>query len=196
MERYFLLGFLGSALALGFAALQRRRVLSVSEGNERMQKIAAAIRAGANAYLKHQYTTVFKVFAIASGAGLRLRRANALPGDALRVPHRRDLLHAGGLHRHAYRNLCERTHRQRSQGKPEQGAEGSLLLRQRDGLFCGWPGHAGCDPVVFPAALRPGLCRAGENRLCHGHERHGRQLHGAVCPRGRRHLYQGCRRWR
>ena len=51
MERYFLLGFLGSALALGFAALQRRRVLSVSEGNERMQKIAAAIRAGANAYL-------------------------------------------------------------------------------------------------------------------------------------------------
>ena len=64
MERYFLLGFLGSALALGFAALQRRRVLSVSEGNERMQKIAAAIRAGANAYLKHQYTTVFKVFAI------------------------------------------------------------------------------------------------------------------------------------
>ena len=50
MERYFLLGFLGSALALGFAALQRRRVLSVSEGNERMQKIAAAIRAGANAY--------------------------------------------------------------------------------------------------------------------------------------------------
>ena len=64
MEQYFLLGFLGSALALGFAALQRRRVLSVSEGNERMQKIAAAIRAGANAYLKHQYTTVFKVFAI------------------------------------------------------------------------------------------------------------------------------------
>ena len=64
MEKLFLLGFLGSVLALGFAAVQRGRVLSVSEGNERMQKIAAAIRAGANAYLKHQYTTVFKVFAI------------------------------------------------------------------------------------------------------------------------------------
>ena len=64
MEKYFILGFLGSILALGFSVIQRRRVLSVSEGNERMQKIAAAIRAGANAYLKHQYTTVFKVFAI------------------------------------------------------------------------------------------------------------------------------------
>ena len=64
MEKLFLLGFLGAALGIGFAMLQRHRVLSVSEGNERMQKIAAAIRAGANAYLKHQYTTVFKVFAI------------------------------------------------------------------------------------------------------------------------------------
>ena len=64
MEKLFLLGFLGAALGIGFAMLQRRRVLSVPEGNERMQKIAAAIRAGANAYLKHQYTTVFKVFAV------------------------------------------------------------------------------------------------------------------------------------
>ena len=64
MEKLFLLGFLGAALGIGFAVLQRRRVLSVPEGNERMRKIAAAIRAGANAYLKHQYTTVFKVFAL------------------------------------------------------------------------------------------------------------------------------------
>ena len=64
MEKFFILGFLGSILALGFSVIQRRRVLSVSEGNERMQKIAAAIRSGANAYLKHQYSTVFKVFGI------------------------------------------------------------------------------------------------------------------------------------
>ncbi len=63
MEKLFLLGFLGAVLGLGFALRQRHKVLSVSEGNERMKKIAAAIRAGANAYLKHQYTTVFKVFA-------------------------------------------------------------------------------------------------------------------------------------
>ena len=64
MEKLFLLGFLGAAIALAFAMLQRHRVLSVSEGNERMKKIAEAIRAGANAYLKQQYTTVFKVFAV------------------------------------------------------------------------------------------------------------------------------------
>ena len=63
MEKYFLLGFLGAALGLGFALLQRHRVLSVPEGSERMIKIAEAIRAGANAYLKHQYMTVSKVFA-------------------------------------------------------------------------------------------------------------------------------------
>lgn len=64
MEKMFLLGFLGAVIALAFAMLQRHRVLSVSEGNERMKKIAEAIRAGANAYLKQQYTTVFKVFAV------------------------------------------------------------------------------------------------------------------------------------
>ena len=37
---------------------------SYSEGSERMQKIAASIRSGANAYLKQQYTTVFKVFVV------------------------------------------------------------------------------------------------------------------------------------
>ncbi len=64
MEQYFAVGFAGAAVALLFAALQRRKVLSYSEGNETMQKIAASIREGANAYLKHQYETVFKVFAI------------------------------------------------------------------------------------------------------------------------------------
>jgi K(+)-stimulated pyrophosphate-energized sodium pump len=64
MENYFFIGFAGALIALVFAALQRRKVMSFSEGNETMQKIAASIREGANAYLKHQYTTVFKVFAV------------------------------------------------------------------------------------------------------------------------------------
>ena len=38
--------------------------MAYSEGTERMRKIAANIRAGANAYLKQQYTTVFKVFVV------------------------------------------------------------------------------------------------------------------------------------
>ena len=60
----FWLGIVGAVLALGFAFIQSRRVLKYSEGNETMVKIAAAIRTGANAYLKRQYSAVFKFFAI------------------------------------------------------------------------------------------------------------------------------------
>ncbi|WP_298020107.1 sodium-translocating pyrophosphatase [uncultured Dysosmobacter sp.] len=64
MENMFWIGFIGAIVALLFAALQRNKVMAYSEGNEKMQKIAASIRAGANAYLKQQYTTVFKVFVV------------------------------------------------------------------------------------------------------------------------------------
>jgi len=60
----FWLGICGAALALGFALLQTRKVLAFSEGNEKMRKIAESIRIGANAYLKRQYKTVIKFFAI------------------------------------------------------------------------------------------------------------------------------------
>ncbi len=60
----FWIGLAASLLAILFAFLQGRKVLSFSEGNDKMKKIAASIRAGANAYLKRQYTTVAKVFAV------------------------------------------------------------------------------------------------------------------------------------
>nr|WP_326208855.1 sodium-translocating pyrophosphatase [uncultured Oscillibacter sp.] len=64
MENLFWIGFLGALVAGLFAAIQAKKVLSYSEGSEKMRKIAANIRAGANAYLKQQYTTVFKVFIV------------------------------------------------------------------------------------------------------------------------------------
>ena len=64
MENLFWIGFIGALLAGVFAAIQAKKVLSYSEGNEKMKKIAENIRAGANAYLKQQYTTVFKVFIV------------------------------------------------------------------------------------------------------------------------------------
>ena len=64
MENLFWIGFVGALVAALFAWSQAKRVLSYSEGTERMQKIAASIRAGANAYLRQQYTTVFKVFVV------------------------------------------------------------------------------------------------------------------------------------
>ena len=64
MEMYFAIGFIGALVALGFAQSRRSSVMACSEGNERMQKIAQAIRDGADAYLKAQYSTVAKIFAI------------------------------------------------------------------------------------------------------------------------------------
>lgn len=59
----FFLAPVGSVLALLFAVYLAVRVLKYSEGNDAMKKIAAAIRKGANAYLKRQYTGVAIFFA-------------------------------------------------------------------------------------------------------------------------------------
>lgn len=64
IQHLFWLGLAAGILALLFAAYQARRVLSFDEGTDTMKKIAAAIREGANAYLSHQYATVFKVFIV------------------------------------------------------------------------------------------------------------------------------------
>ena len=64
MDNLFWIGFVGAALALIFAYLQKCKVMKCSEGDGKMVKIASSIRAGANAYLKQQYSTVAKVFAV------------------------------------------------------------------------------------------------------------------------------------
>ena len=64
MENLFWIGFVGAAIALCFALLQRNKVMKFSEGDDRMKEIAASIRQGANAYLARQYKTVAIVFAV------------------------------------------------------------------------------------------------------------------------------------
>lgn len=58
------LTFAGAVFALLFALLMARKVLLAPEGTERMQKISAAIRQGANAYLKRQYKIVLIFFGV------------------------------------------------------------------------------------------------------------------------------------
>ena len=64
IENLFLLGLVGAVIALLFAAVQAKKVLAFSEGTPKMQKLAQAIRQGANAYLKRQYNTVAKIFVV------------------------------------------------------------------------------------------------------------------------------------
>ena len=65
MEIYLVIAiFVGALLALAFAVIMAKRVLSFDEGTDRMKKISASIRSGANAYLKRQYTIVLIFFAV------------------------------------------------------------------------------------------------------------------------------------
>ena len=65
MELYLVIAiFVGSLLALAFAVIMAKRVMSFDEGTDRMKKISASIRSGANAYLKRQYTIVLIFFAV------------------------------------------------------------------------------------------------------------------------------------
>lgn len=63
-QNLFWIGLVGAVIALLFAVVQSRKVLKFSEGTELMQKIASSIRQGANAYLKRQYSTVARIFAV------------------------------------------------------------------------------------------------------------------------------------
>ncbi len=59
MERYALWGVLGVAFAgLAYALLLVKQVVAADTGTEKMQKVATAIREGANAYLKKQFSKI------------------------------------------------------------------------------------------------------------------------------------------
>ncbi len=65
MSMFFLFAPVGSVIALLTAFFLARKVLKESEGNDVMKSIAAAVREGASAYLKRQYSVVSVFFLFA-----------------------------------------------------------------------------------------------------------------------------------
>ena len=60
----FAIGVAGALVALCFAFIQARKVMSFGEGTDRMKKLAAAIREGASAYLKRQFKVIAIIYVV------------------------------------------------------------------------------------------------------------------------------------
>jgi len=58
------LALIGAVIGLVFALIQSRNIMKKSEGSDKVKKIAALIRRGANAYLKRQYKGVIIFFIV------------------------------------------------------------------------------------------------------------------------------------
>ncbi|MCL2198659.1 MAG: sodium-translocating pyrophosphatase [Defluviitaleaceae bacterium] len=63
-DALFAIGVVGAIIALCFAFVQSRKVMGFSEGNDKMKKLAAAIREGASAYLKRQFRVVAVIYVV------------------------------------------------------------------------------------------------------------------------------------
>ena len=61
---YLILVILAALLALWFAAYNFFRVKKMDEGTNEMKEIAAAIRIGANAFIRYEYKILYLVVAI------------------------------------------------------------------------------------------------------------------------------------
>ncbi|MGI0129585.1 MAG: sodium-translocating pyrophosphatase [Thermoplasmata archaeon] len=77
-----LLIFLAAIVSLAYAAVQTALVLREDEGDERMREISAAIREGANAFLRREYTVVFVVAIVLA---IVIALAFGVTGDGARL---------------------------------------------------------------------------------------------------------------
>ncbi|MGI0155292.1 MAG: sodium-translocating pyrophosphatase [Thermoplasmata archaeon] len=74
--------FLAAIVSLAYAAVQTALVLREDEGDERMREISAAIREGANAFLRREYTVVFVVAIVLA---IVIALAFGVTGDGARL---------------------------------------------------------------------------------------------------------------
>ncbi len=83
-------------LSIVYGVVTTQALLAADAGSARMQEISAAVREGASAYLKRQYTPIAIVGVVILVAAFFLLGIYA----GHRLSHRRDALGRGRLHRH------------------------------------------------------------------------------------------------
>ena len=153
MELFFLIGFIGALVALLFAQSRRLVVMACPEGNDRMRKIASAIREGANAYLKQQYATVARIFAIVFV--ILLLMAFGTNGSMLSKFTPFAFLSGGIFSIYRNENLYpgQFPHCQRGVKEPQPGSSCRLCLRFRHGLHRRRTRHTGYLLLVLFTAF-------------------------------------------